>query len=45
MSGSIGRETQRRFEEGMGATGSREGLHGRQKDPALGRDPGKFMKM
>ena len=29
------------FEEGTGAGSSREGLQGRDKDPALGRDPGK----
>ena len=31
----------RRFEEETGAVSPREGLQGRQKDPALGRDPGK----
>ena len=31
----------RRFEEETGAVSPREGLQGRQKDLALGRDPGK----
>ena len=31
----------KKFEEGTGAGSSREGLQGRDKDPALGRDPGK----
>ena len=42
--GSLGPQVgsiRRRFEEETGASGFREGLHGRQKDPALGWDPGK----
>ena len=31
----------RMFEEEKGAASPREGLQGRLKDPALGRDPGK----
>ena len=31
----------KRFEEGMGAASSKEELQGRDKDPALGRDPEK----
>ena len=37
-------ELRRWFEEGIGASSSREGLHVRQQDPALGRDPGKLMR-
>ena len=31
----------RKFEEETGAASPREGIQGREKDPALGRDPGK----
>ena len=38
------REIRKRFEEGSGLDGSRERNKEREKDPALGRDPGKEKK-
>ena len=35
------REIRKRFEEGSGLDGSRERVKGREKDPAMGWDPGK----
>ena len=37
-------ELRRKFKEGTGTSGSREGVTGREKDPTLGRDPGKFKR-
>ena len=35
-------ELRRKFEEGAGTSGSKEGINGREKDLTLGQDPGKF---